>query len=353
MFSARIPAQLGANRLATAVAARRAAGERGDRPHRVEPDQRAGFVYPTGAARAAGRSARAAVRAGAVRDDRGARGGRARLRAARHRRRRRSRRAHREHERRVSAGCSSCSRTRATRCWCRGRAIRCSSTSRGSKARRRAVRSRVPRRVVDRFRQRRGGADRRARARCCIVSPNNPTGSFVKRGELDRLVAIVRAARHRDHRRRGVRRLRARRHGARRRGPRARAARVLSFSLGGLSKSVGLPQVKLGWIAVGGAGCGRRRRARAARARVRHVSCRSRRRCRPRRPSCSRGGAPIRAADRRAGARQLSDAWRTPCRDTVLPRAPDRRRLVRRAAGAVAATGGRRSCCRCSSVTAC
>src|SRR5476651_2125438 len=27
---------------------------------------------------------------------------------------------------------------------------------------------------------------------------------------------------------------------------------VLSFALGGLSKSVGLPQVKLGWIAVGG-----------------------------------------------------------------------------------------------------
>ena len=39
--------------------------------------------------------------------------------------------------------------------------------------------------------------------------------------------------------------------GARR--PRRRRARdVLSFALGGLSKSVGLPQVKLGWIAVGG-----------------------------------------------------------------------------------------------------
>ena len=42
---------------------------------------------------------------------------------------------------------------------------------------------------------------------------------------------------------------------------------VLSFSLGGLSKSVGLPQVKLGWIAVGGSDT----LARAALERLEHV----------------------------------------------------------------------------------
>ena len=85
-----------------------------------------------------------------------------------------------------------------------------------------------------------------------VVNPNNPTGSFVSRVEIDRLAAIC--------------------------GPRGIAlivdevfadyeldadeaadrARVLTrndvlvFGLGGLSKSIGLPQLKLGWIAVAG-----------------------------------------------------------------------------------------------------
>src|SRR5262249_24106831 len=42
-----------------------------------------------------------------------------------------------------------------------------------------------------------------------VVSPNNPTGSFVSRDEMDRRVA-VRRARRRNRGRRGVRRLRAR-----------------------------------------------------------------------------------------------------------------------------------------------
>lgn len=86
-----------------------------------------------------------------------------------------------------------------------------------------------------------------------IVTPNNPTGSFVSRQELRRLTTIcadrdvpiiadevfseyqvrpgacVDAARTLD------------------------VNRGLLFSLGGLSKSVGLPQVKLGWIALAGA----------------------------------------------------------------------------------------------------
>jgi aspartate/methionine/tyrosine aminotransferase len=85
-----------------------------------------------------------------------------------------------------------------------------------------------------------------------VVSPNNPTGSFVKPDEVQRLAEL--AAAHElalvadevfadyelTH------------------GVRAAAGRVmergdiLTFSLGGLSKSVGLPQVKLAWIAVGG-----------------------------------------------------------------------------------------------------
>ncbi len=85
-----------------------------------------------------------------------------------------------------------------------------------------------------------------------VVSPNNPTGSFIKAGELERL-ALVCAPREipiiadevfADYELEP--------------GARARAGRpagrddVLSFSLGGLSKSAGLPQLKLGWIAVSG-----------------------------------------------------------------------------------------------------
>ena len=85
-----------------------------------------------------------------------------------------------------------------------------------------------------------------------VVSPNNPTGSYVSAGEFQRLQAFCRdrgcalvadevfvdypletvnpvtdLAAHAD---------------------------VLAFTLGGLSKSCGLPQLKLGWIVVGGPG---------------------------------------------------------------------------------------------------
>lgn len=83
------------------------------------------------------------------------------------------------------------------------------------------------------------------------VSPNNPTGSYLKRHELDLLVQHCRA------------------HGMAlvgdevfsdyaldvdlRRTCSVLAQRdVLTFSLGGLSKSVGLPQLKLSWMAVAG-----------------------------------------------------------------------------------------------------
>jgi alanine-synthesizing transaminase len=97
-------------------------------------------------------------------------------------------------------------------------------------------------------------AGRRARA-VVVVSPNNPTGSFLKRGELARLGSL--AERHDlalvsdevfapygfgpdpD------------------RVPTLAAEACLdtaapAFSLGGLSKACGLPQLKCGWILVGG-----------------------------------------------------------------------------------------------------
>ncbi len=83
-----------------------------------------------------------------------------------------------------------------------------------------------------------------------VVSPNNPTGSVVDRAELDALAAVCAA--HdlvligdevfADYRLDGE----------------AAAPsvieqdRAVAVSLGGLSKSVGLPQVKVAWMAVGG-----------------------------------------------------------------------------------------------------
>jgi aspartate/methionine/tyrosine aminotransferase len=85
-----------------------------------------------------------------------------------------------------------------------------------------------------------------------VVSPSNPTGSYIRRDELDELaafcaprdIAIITDEVFADYELEpGVVACAGR-----------AAARqdVLSFSLGGLSKSIGLPQVKLGWFAVAG-----------------------------------------------------------------------------------------------------
>jgi aspartate/methionine/tyrosine aminotransferase len=85
-----------------------------------------------------------------------------------------------------------------------------------------------------------------------LVTPNNPTGSFVTPDEVGRLaalcaprdVAIIADEVFADYELEP---------GAAAASGRAAARRdVLTFSLGGLSKSAGLPQVKLGWIAVSG-----------------------------------------------------------------------------------------------------
>src|SRR5262249_22876671 len=100
-----------------------------------------------------------------------------------------------------------------------------------------------------------------------IVSPNNPTGSYVRAEELDRLadlcaprgVAIVADEVFADYELEAG--------AARGSGRAATRTDVLTFALGGLSKSAGLPQGKLGWIAVGGPDA----LAREAMARLEHV----------------------------------------------------------------------------------
>ena len=76
------------------------------------------------------------------------------------------------------------------------------------------------------------------------------------RRELDALAELCASRRRGAHRRRSVRRLSA---GCRAGVSVLQQSRALAFGLGGLSKSVGLPQVKLAWIGVGGPGRGGRR----------------------------------------------------------------------------------------------
>ncbi len=85
-----------------------------------------------------------------------------------------------------------------------------------------------------------------------IVSPNNPTGSMVRPSELTRLatfcasrgLAIVGDEVFADYRFPGT--------GATGAASVLAARDCLTFALGGLSKSIGLPQIKLAWMAIGG-----------------------------------------------------------------------------------------------------
>ena len=85
-----------------------------------------------------------------------------------------------------------------------------------------------------------------------IVNPNNPTGNYVSASDLDQIAGLCRSreiavisdevfADYELHAEALVPR-----------GVLSGRADVLGFTLGGLSKSVGLPQAKLGWIAVSG-----------------------------------------------------------------------------------------------------
>lgn len=85
----------------------------------------------------------------------------------------------------------------------------------------------------------------------CVVNPNNPTGSFLKKDEAARLLglcagrglALISDEVFADY---------AFGDDPRRASSLAADGEALVFSLGGLSKSCGLPQLKLGWIAVSG-----------------------------------------------------------------------------------------------------
>ena len=108
---------------------------------------------------------------------------------------------------------------------------------------------------IDRALAEAGARGARARA-IVVVSPNNPTGGFVKRDELARLAQIAAGARLAiiadevfapypygpDAARVTPIAL----------APELAAASPPVFSLGGLSKSCGLPHLKLGWILAGG-----------------------------------------------------------------------------------------------------
>jgi alanine-synthesizing transaminase len=98
------------------------------------------------------------------------------------------------------------------------------------------------------------GGDRRPRA-IVVVNPNNPTGSFLKRDELTRLAALAASEElalisdevfapyplAADPTRVTTAAVDA-----------AASDAPAVFSLGGLSKASGLPQLKLGWIVAGG-----------------------------------------------------------------------------------------------------
>jgi alanine-synthesizing transaminase len=84
-----------------------------------------------------------------------------------------------------------------------------------------------------------------------LVHPNNPTGSFLSRAEWEALVALAQA--------RGFALVVDEvfsdfvfTTGGDRLDSTVNETRVLTFTLSGLSKVVGLPQLKLGWIHVGG-----------------------------------------------------------------------------------------------------
>jgi aspartate/methionine/tyrosine aminotransferase len=96
----------------------------------------------------------------------------------------------------------------------------------------------------------RAGLTSRTRA-ILVVNPNNPTGGYISTRDLE---AVVSVSRERDLALIADEVFGAYPIADRNRGPSVldRPAEVLTFTLGGLSKAVGLPQLKLGWIVASG-----------------------------------------------------------------------------------------------------
>ena len=201
-------------------------------------------------------------------------------------------------------------------------AFRASHASR--RCRRGSVRPRIPRPMGNRLRHA-GRALRASTRAIVIVSPNNPTGSYVTARELDRLFAVCRE--------RGwaliadevfadypldvdapVTDI-------------AAGADVLAFTLGGLSKSAGLPQLKLGWIVAGGRPTARA----AALAGLELIADSFLSVSTPVQVAAAdllEHGASIRSTDSRARARQPRGASRRRALVRRVRRIEDRRRLV-------------------------
>ncbi len=85
-----------------------------------------------------------------------------------------------------------------------------------------------------------------------LVNPNNPTGTYVKTGDLEPLLPALDPAAHAVISDEVFFEFGLSETAEARLGVAAADARVLTFSLGGLSKSCALPQMKLAWIVVGG-----------------------------------------------------------------------------------------------------
>ena len=152
------------------------------------------------------------------------------------------------------------------------------------------------------------------------VSPNNPTGSVLTAAEAGRhWPSAARRAMRRSSSTKcsSTIRLIAARHR-----PPSASATCLTFRLGGLSKSAGLPQVKLGWIVVDGPEAARARGARSARADLRHLpvgldaGSARRRRCSSQMARCVRAAILDRV---RATIARCAPARRSIPRFEVLP----------------------------------
>ena len=255
MFSSRLPwsATAGLNRLAAAEQARRAAGQEvldltASNPTAVglgvsaetladalasalaDPTAARYVPAPLGPPAARAAVAREYARLGATVDP------------AAHR-------AQRQLQRILRLAVQAARRTRATWCWCPSRATRCSGTWPGWRPLR-CGRIRCGSPVASGTST--GPALELEGARAIVVvNPNNPTGSFLRRDEWERLarlagerdIAVIVDEVFADY-------PLAPPPDALRTVAAAPRSPALTFALGGLSKSCGLPQMKLGWMCV-------------------------------------------------------------------------------------------------------
>ena len=273
MFSARTRWDLAPNRLADA--ARRGNGRRarGSSTSRSRTRRGPGITYP----RTSSRRSRGARR-----------GATSRCPSACPRRARRSARdfarrgcpvppsaiaPQREHQRGLRASCSSCCATPATRCWCPRPGYPLFDFLAGARVGPRCERTRS--RTTAQWHLDLGArlaalVGPRTRA-IVVVSPNNPTGAFLKRRRARGARGALRRARRWPSSQTRCSRLRAPPGRAARRECRRATAPALAFALGGLSKSCGLPQLKLAWTAVVGPRAAAARGAGPARGRGRQL----------------------------------------------------------------------------------